>query len=83
LSSTLFPAQLAEAFVDYSKVVTSDPGIRGGKPCIRGMRITVKDVLDYLSAGMTQEQILSDFPDLTADDIQACLGYAKDSRTQI
>lgn len=52
------------------------PGIRGGKPCIKGTRITVYDVLEYLAGGMTEAQILSDFPDLTADDIRACLAFA-------
>ena len=55
-----------------------EPGKRGGKPCIRGLRITVYDVLSYLASGMTQEQILADFPDLTKEDILACLAYAAD-----
>lgn len=63
---------------DYRNIITIEPGKRGGKPCIRGMRITVYDVLDYLASGMTQEEILRDFPYLTADDIQACLSYAAD-----
>ena len=57
-------------------VITLEPGKRGGRPCIRGMRITVYDVLSYLAAGMTPEEVLSDFPYLTADDIQACLAFA-------
>lgn len=57
------------------RIVVS-PGIRGGKPCIKGTRITVYDVLEYLAGGMTEAQILSDFPDLTADDIHACLAFA-------
>jgi uncharacterized protein (DUF433 family) len=65
-----------EAFLDYSHIITIKPGKRSGKPCIRGLRITVDDVLAYLAAGMTQEQILSDFPDLTEEDIRACLVYA-------
>ncbi len=56
--------------------ITFEPGKRGGRPCIRGMRITVFDVLSYLAAGMTTAQILDDFPYLTAEDIQACLAYA-------
>ncbi len=56
--------------------ITLEPGKRGGRPCIRGMRITVFDVLSYLAAGMTTAQILDDFPYLTAEDIQACLAYA-------
>lgn len=65
--------------VDYQKIITIDPGKRGGKPCIRGLRITVYDVLDYLAGGMTEQQILADFPDLTTDDIRACLAFDSDS----
>jgi len=64
--------------VDYSKIIVIEPGKRGGKPCIRGLRITVSDVLDYLASGMTEEEILSDFPELTAEDIRACLAFAAD-----
>lgn len=64
--------------MDYSKIITVEPGKRSGKPCIRGLRITVYDVLDYLASGMTQEQILRDFPYLTAEDILACLAFAAD-----
>jgi uncharacterized protein (DUF433 family) len=56
--------------------ITIEPGKRGGRPCIRGMRITVYDVLSYLAAGMTPADILNDFPYLTAEDIQACLAFA-------
>ncbi len=64
--------------IDYKKLITIEPGKRSGKPCIRGMRITVYDVLGYLAAGMTSEEIISDFPELTPEDIQACLSYAAD-----
>ena len=64
--------------VDYRKIITIEPGKRGGKPCIRGMRMTVGDVLDYLAGGMTVEEILDDFPDLTRDDILACFAFAAD-----
>jgi uncharacterized protein (DUF433 family) len=64
--------------VDYRKIITIEPGKRSGKPCIRGMRITVGDVLDYLAGGMTIEEILDDFPDLTRDDILACFAFAAD-----
>ena len=64
--------------MDYRNFITIDPGKRGGKPCVRGMRITVYDILDYLASGMSQEQILADFPELTIDDIKACLSYAAD-----
>ncbi len=67
----------------YQSIITIEPGKRGGKPCIRGMRITVYDVLSYLAAGMTHEEILADFPYLTDDDIRACLGYAADRERQI
>ena len=70
--------------MNYQGIITIEPGKRGGKPCIRNMRITVYDVLDYLASGMTREQILEDFPYLTAADIQACLKYAADrERTQM
>lgn len=62
--------------VDYRKIITIEPGKRSGKPCIRGLRITVGDVLEYLAGGMTVEEILGDFPDLTREDILACLTYA-------
>lgn len=64
--------------MNYRELLTIEPGKRGGKPCIRGLRITVYDVLDYLASGMSAQQILDDFPDLTAQDIQACLAYAAD-----
>jgi uncharacterized protein (DUF433 family) len=65
--------------MDYSKIITIDPGKRSGKACIRGLRITVYDVLDYMAAGMSQEEILADFPDLTQEDIRACLAFAADT----
>lgn len=63
----------------YNEIITLDSGKRGGKPCIRGMRITVYDVLSYLASGMTAQQIVDDFPELTLQDVQACLMYAADS----
>ena len=62
--------------VDYRDVITIEPGKRGGKPCIRGMRITVYDVLSYLAAGMTHQELLADFPYLTEEDILAALQWA-------
>ena len=62
--------------MDYKEIITIEPGKRGGKPTIRGMRITVYDILEYLGAGMTEDQILSDFPYLTKEDILACLKFA-------
>jgi uncharacterized protein (DUF433 family) len=69
--------------MDYTKYITIEPGKRGGKPCIRGLRITVSDVLDYLAGGMTEEQILHDFPDLTREDIKACLAFAADRERKL
>lgn len=63
---------------DYHNIITIDAGKRGGKPCIRGLRITVYDILEYLASGMTQEEILEDFDYLTKEDIQACFAYAAD-----
>ena len=64
--------------MNYRDIITIESGKRGGKPCIRGMRITVYEVLEYLASGMSNEEILKDFPYLTAADIQACLAYAAD-----
>jgi uncharacterized protein (DUF433 family) len=69
--------------VDYRKIITIEPGKRSGKPCIRGLRITVYDVLDYLASGMTEAQILADFPDLDAEDIRACLAFAADRERRL
>ncbi len=64
--------------MDYRDIITIEPGKRGGKPCIRNMRIAVYDVLGWLAAGMPQDEILDDFPELTATDIRACLAFAAD-----
>ena len=70
--------------MDYREIITIEPDKRGGKPCIRGMRITVYDVLEYLASGMTALEILDDFPYLTETDIRACLAYAADrEKTQM
>jgi uncharacterized protein (DUF433 family) len=68
--------------VNYQDIITVEPGKRGGQPSIRGMRITVADVLSYLASGMSEDQILSDFPELTREDIRACLAYAADRERQ-
>ncbi len=62
--------------IDYKNTIVLDPEKRSGKPCIRGMRITVYDILSYLAAGMTFDEIIEDFPELTANDILACLSFA-------
>ena len=69
--------------MNYEGIITIEPGKRGGKPCIRGLRITVYDVLEYLASGMSEAEILSDFPDLTADDIRACLAFAADRERRL
>jgi uncharacterized protein (DUF433 family) len=69
--------------MDYSKIITMEPGKRGGKPCIRGMRITVSDVLEYLAGGMTEDEVLRDFPYLTREDIRACLAFAADRERRL
>ena len=58
---------------DYSNIITVEPGKRGGQPCIRGLRLTVYDVLEYLESGMSEDEVLADFPDLRPEDIRACL----------
>lgn len=67
----------------YAGIITIEPGKRSGKPCIRGLRITVYDILEYLAAGMTHEQILNDFPSLTETDIRACLAFAADRERKL
>ena len=69
--------------MDYRSIITVEPGKRGGKPCVRGLRVTVYDVLDYLASGMTHEQILAEFPYLTETDIRACLAYAADRERRL
>ena len=64
--------------MDYRERITIDPAMRSGKPCIRGMRITVQDVLEYLASGMSEDEILADFPYLAQDDIRACVAFAAD-----
>ena len=68
---------------DYTKIITVDPGKRGGKPCIRGLRVTVYDVLEYLASGMSEEEILADFPDLKREDIRATLAFAADRERRL
>jgi uncharacterized protein (DUF433 family) len=67
--------------MDYHDIITIEPGKRSGKPCIRGMRITVYDILEYLAGGMTEAEILEDFSELTSADIKACLAFAADRYT--
>jgi uncharacterized protein (DUF433 family) len=64
--------------MDYRQRITVEAGKRSGKPCVRGLRITVQDVLEYLASGMSTDEVLHDFPDLERDDIFACLAYAAD-----
>jgi Uncharacterized conserved protein len=68
---------------EYRDRITIEPGKRGGKPCIRGLRITVYDILEYLASGMTEEEILQDFPDLEAEDIRASLLFAADRERKL
>jgi uncharacterized protein (DUF433 family) len=64
--------------MDYRSIITIEPGKRSGKPSIRGTRMTVTDVLEYLAGGMTEAELLAEFPDLTVEDIRACLAFAAD-----
>jgi uncharacterized protein (DUF433 family) len=68
--------------MSYHEIITVEPGKRGGQPSIRGMRITVYDVLSYLASGMSEQDVLSDFPELTHEDILACLSFAADREGQ-
>jgi uncharacterized protein (DUF433 family) len=77
---------LANAYfssVNYRERIVVDPHVRSGKPCVRGTRITVADVFDYLGGGMSVAEILEDFPDLTAEDLQACFSFAADRERHI
>lgn len=69
--------------MDYKNFITIDPDKRSGKPCIRGLRITVYDILEYLASGMKEEEILDDFPELTKDDIRASLQFAADRERKL
>ncbi len=69
--------------MDYRDLITIEPDKRSGQACVRGLRMTVRDVLEYLAAGMTPAQIVDDFPDLTPEDIWACLAYAADRERRL
>ncbi len=69
--------------MDYSRIITIEPGKRSGKPCIRGMRITVYDILEYLASGMIEDEILADFSELTREDIRACYAFAADREKKL
>ena len=68
------------AMIDYHNFITLEPGKRSGKPCIRGLRISVQDVLDWLASGMTLDDIVANYPELKSDDVLACLAYAEERR---
>ena len=76
-------ARIIETGMNYREIITIEPDKMGGKPCIRGLRITVYDVLDYLASGMSEQEILADFPDLTHDDLRACLAFAADRERRL
>lgn len=69
--------------MEVANIITIDPAIRGGKPCIRGMRISVYDILSWLSHGMSEQQIMEDYPELTTADIRASLAYAADREHRV
>ncbi len=71
------------SMINYRDYITIEPGKRSGKPSIRGMRITVQDVLEYLASGMSEEMIIDDFPELTSEDIKACLAFAADRERKL
>jgi uncharacterized protein (DUF433 family) len=72
-----------EARMSYQDIITIEPGKRGGRPCVRNMRIAVSDVLGWLAAGMTHPEILDEYPELTEEDIRACLAYAADRERRV
>jgi len=69
--------------MSYRDIITIEPGKRGGRPCIRGMRIAVADVLGWLAVGLSHEKIINDFPELTEEDIRACLAFAADRERRV
>lgn len=69
--------------MDYQKIITIEPGKRSGNACIRGLRITVQDILEYLASGMSAQEIVAEFPKLTVEDIHACLAYAADRERRL
>lgn len=69
--------------MNYRDYITIDPEKRGGKPCVRGLRITVYEVLEYLASDMTEQEILADFPDLTREDLKACIAFAADRERKL
>ena len=70
-------------FMNYRDYITIEPNKRSGKPCVRGLRITVYEVLEYLASEMTEEEILHDFPDLTHEDLKACIAFAADRERRL
>ena len=74
---------MSRPILDYHDIITIESGKRGGKPIVRGLRITVQDVLEYLAGGMSEDKILADFPDLTREDIRACLAFAADRERKL
>jgi len=84
-AQNLDPAGLQEQYLqtEYSQIITIEPGKRSGKPCVRAMRISVQDILEYLAGGMSEEEILQDFSELTREDIKACLAFAADRERRL
>ena len=76
-------ANMVDQIMNYQDYITIEPGKRGGKPCIRSMRISVYDVLDWLASGISETEILDDYPELTRDDIRACLAFAADRERRL
>lgn len=83
LPSTSVARRLSSMSAEFANRITVEPGKRSGKPCIRGSRITVSDVLEYLAAGMSEAEILADFPELTVDDVRACLAFAAERERRL
>lgn len=83
LVTNLFPSCYEELAMNYREYITIEPNKRGGKPCVRGLRITVYEVLEYLASEMSEAEILDDFPDLTREDLKACIAYAADRERRL
>ena len=83
MPSSSVARRLSSKSAEFANRITVEPGKRSGKPCIRGSRITVSDVLEYLAAGMSEAEILADFPELTVDDVRACLAFAAERERRL
>jgi uncharacterized protein (DUF433 family) len=79
----MYKALQQDPAMNYQNIITMEPGKRGGRPCIRGMRIAVSETLGWLAVGMSHDEIINDYPEITEEDIRACLGFAADCERRV